>query len=281
MAQRRGEAEENGDEDEQYEESHGRGTIDVTGTNYSARDRLRRFRPSVAGTLATVAGLAVFVGLGLWQLDRAAEKRELLARDAHRGEEAPLRTLPGTGALDPARLYARARFTGRYEAHRQILLDNMTLDGRVGYLVLTPLLLDSGERVLVNRGWVPAGASRSELPRIDVPEGPHEVAGRLVNLPRPGLRLGDSDPGKPGDPWPRVLLYPTVDVLRTALGDTVPDYQLQLDPEAPHGYARRWEIVTMAPERHIGYAVQWFAFAAVLLAIWFILTFRRGRSTDD
>lgn len=281
VTQRRGEAEEDRDEDEDYQESHGQGTIGVTGTDYSAEGQRHGFRPSVGGTLATVAGLAVFVSLGLWQLERAAEKRELLAREAQRGEEAALRALPGTGPLSESELYARAELTGRYEADRQVLLDNMTLDGRVGYQVLTPLRLDSGERVLVNRGWVAGGTSRADLPEVDVPEGPHRVSGRLVHLPRPGLRLGDSDPGEPGDPWPRVLLYPTVEVLRTALGEPVPDYQLQLDPAAPHGYERRWEIMTMEPERHIGYAVQWFAFAAVLMAIWFILTLRRGRSRDE
>jgi surfeit locus 1 family protein len=229
-------------------------------------------------TLATLAGLGVFVSLGLWQLDRAAEKRTLLQLAAEEG--------PAWDALPPddtpleAWLFRRVALSGGYEAQRQVLLDNMTLDGRVGYQVLTPFRLDSGELVLVNRGWVPAAGQRSELPAVDVADGPRVVEGRLNRLPRPGIRLGPGLPGAPDDPWPRRLLYPDHPTLVEAYREALAPYQLQLDPTAPDGFVRRWELVNMPPERHLGYAVQWFAFALVLVVIYGWLGFGRGRKSD-
>lgn len=233
-------------------------------------------------TLATLAGLALFVSLGVWQLDRAAEKRALIDKAAREDAQVPFATLPARDAPVEEWLFQQVALTGVYEADRQILLDNMTQDGRVGYQVLTPLrLAEDGSLVLVNRGWIEAEGSRSELPVIDVAQTPRRVAGRLNHLPRPGIRLGQNDPGSHDDPWPRRFLYPQRETLEAAVGESLPAFQLQLSAQAPDGFSRRWELVNMAPERHVGYAVQWFAFAVVLLIIYYLLGMRRGRKTGE
>ncbi len=233
-------------------------------------------------TGATLVGLALFVGLGTWQLERAAEKRALLAQAARGDTLEAAATLPARDAPVEEWLFQQVALTGVYEADRQILLDNMTHDGRVGYQVLTPLRLAAdASLILVNRGWIEAGGPRSELPVLELTGQPRRVTGRLNHLPRPGLRLGQDDPGAPDDPWPRRFLYPERDTLEVALGESLPAFQLQLSPQAPDGFTRRWELVNMAPERHVGYALQWFAFAIVLLIIYYLLGMRRGRTDSQ
>lgn len=233
-------------------------------------------------TLATLAGLALFASLGAWQLERAAEKRALLEQAAREDALPPADRLPAHDSPVDEWLFQQVVLTGVYDADRQILLDNMTQDGRVGYQVLTALRLASdGSLVLVNRGWIEAGGARSEVPVLDVGQLPRSVTGRLNHLPRPGLRLGQDDPGAHDDPWPRRFLYPQRETLEAALGEALPEFQLQLSAQAPDGFIRRWELVNMAPDRHVGYAVQWFAFAVVLLIIYYLLGMRRGQKNSQ
>lgn len=244
----------------------------MTNPEYTARQP----RPPIWATLATLLGLGVFLALGHWQLQRAEEKRLILA-EAELGREETLTRLPAAHLPETLWRYRTVVLAGRYEAARQVLLDNMAQDGQVGYQVLTPFWLDDGDMVLVNRGWLAAEGPRGELPALAIDEAPRELVGQLNRLPRPGLRLGGNEPGDPEDPWPRRFLYPEHETLAAAFGEPLTDLQVQLAPDQPGGYSRRWEVVNMPPERHLGYALQWFAFAAVLVVIYVWLGFIRGR----
>jgi surfeit locus 1 family protein len=147
------------------------------------------------------------------------------------------------------------------------LLDNMLHEGAAGYQVLTALRVPgTDERVLVNRGWVPAG-ERTVLPDVAVGSGARTVTGRLEHLPRPGMRLGEQAADH-GDAVV-VLQYPTAAELAQRLGAPVFDYEVLLDPVAEDGYVRDWKAPGMAPERHLAYAGQWWALClgALLTAI--------------
>ncbi|ROR32783.1 SURF1 family cytochrome oxidase biogenesis protein [Inmirania thermothiophila] len=93
---------------------------------------------------------ALFTGLGLWQLRRAGEKQALLAEAAARwaAAPAPLAALPGPDAR-----FRAVRLRGRYEAQAQVLVGPQGRDGRLGYLVYTPLRTAGNEAVVVARGW--------------------------------------------------------------------------------------------------------------------------------
>lgn len=230
------------------------------------------FRPPWWATLALVAAGGLFITAGFWQLDRADQKRALFAGfDAGRSAT-PLSRLPAEASLDIER-YRRIDLTGRYDTDRQVLLDNVTAAGKNGYQVLTPLRTDEGA-VMVNRGWIPAPAARSELPEIAVDTRERRVSARLDRLPRPGIRL--EAPAVPTDaPWPRRLLYPTVNDLTEQVGYPLRDYQLLLDPAATDGFRREWRPEVMGPDKHFGYAVQWFAFAAAITVIYLLLNVKR------
>ena len=134
----------------------------------------RIFSPKVFTTLLTLAMLALLVSLGLWQLRRAEEKRVLFESFAA-GADATRRIDLQTPKL---RRYQHIEASGHYDESRQVLIDNMVNAERAGYFVITPFALAGGGWVLVNRGWVPLGASRAERPAIPVDGNLREVRGR-------------------------------------------------------------------------------------------------------
>jgi surfeit locus 1 family protein len=230
------------------------------------RPATRRFAPTVGFSLLALAGLALFVSLGRWQLERADEKR-LLLESFERGG-ARLQELPA--GLSPVERYQHLRARGRYDPARQFLLDNMTWDGQAGFRVLTPLLLEDGRTLLVDRGFVPGSGDRSRLPDIAVPGSLREVTGRADTLPRPGIELESP----PATGWPRIVSFPRIEEIGAALERPVFPQVLLLDASQPDGYLRQWAPATMGPDRHLGYAVQWFGFAIVTCILWVLLSFR-------
>jgi surfeit locus 1 family protein len=232
----------------------------------------RVFAPRPWAVLLTAAALAAFVSLGWWQVGRAREKQALVESFA-RGAQDTAVLLAGD-TMDGLPRYQQVTAAGRYDATRQILIDNMPSQaGRPGYRVLTPLLRASAERVLlVDRGWVPLGQSRDVLPPVSVPTDPVTVAGRLDQLPVPGVRVGEADVAGATN-WPRVMNFPRQQDIERVLGTRVESRILLLDPAAPNGYERAWRpSVGFGPERHFGYAVQWFALALAALVIFIALS---------
>jgi surfeit locus 1 family protein len=239
----------------------------------------KKFRPPLWGTIGLILGGAVCISAGLWQLDRAEQKGRLFASFDQADERATLRELVSNQSAREFR-YRRFKITGRYDGDRQVLLDNMTHDGRAGYQVLTPLRTGA-EAVLVNRGWIPANPDRSIMPRIDVDEEFREITGRLNPLPRPGVRLASAPLTGAAVLWPRRLSFPTVTELTEQIGYVVYDYQLLLDPEAPNGFLREWKPALMGPNGHFAYAFQWFSLAFALLVIFLVVNLKPGDMNDE
>lgn len=232
----------------------------------------RRFKPSVLGTVLALAGLALFVRLGAWQINRADEKIALIAQ-FDRGDTRPAE-LDAAGAAALPR-YQRVHASGRYDSKHQVLIDNMpSQTGQAGFRVLTPLQLDGGPWLLVDRGWVPLGATRAELPWIDVAQTPREVLGRLDDLPAPGVRIAGAVP--PPANWPGVMNFPRHEDLERALDRPLLPRIVRLDAAQPDGYERVWTpTFGFGPERHFGYAFQWFALALAVLIVYLVLSFQR------
>jgi len=220
-----------------------------------------------------MALIVVLLSLGRWQLRRAEEKRALYAAFASGTDSSrmiDLQTLP-------LPRYQHVEVSGAYDPTRQILLDNISsAEGRAGYFVLTPFALRGGGWVLVNRGWVPVGASRARTPQIAVSPEARELHGRADELPRAGIRLGGQAALAP--PFPVVANFPThgeiARLLRESSWTSAAEVVL-LDPREPDGYLRRWSPPGFAPMRHVAYAVQWFALALALAVIYVATNLRR------
>lgn len=234
----------------------------------------RIFAPRPLMTLLTIVLIALLVSLGRWQLRRADEKRVLFDSFAA-GTDATQRLDLATPHL---RRYQHVAASGHYDQARQILIDNMVnTAGRAGYFVITPFALAGGGWVLVNRGWVPLGASRAERPPIAVAGDARQVRGRADNMPSPGIQMGTKAPLAP--PYPVVAGFPSHGEIARLLGESswtgAADLVL-LDPGEPDGYARNWSAPGFPPMRHIAYAVQWFALALTLAVIYVVTNLRRG-----
>lgn len=223
-------------------------------------------------TLAAVAFTALFTALGFWQLGRADFKNQIW-RDFQRSKDAEAQAVTSLAELEGLARYTPVRLTGRFDSDHQVLLDNRIRAGRVGVHVYTPLLLDGGA-VLVNRGWRPMPPDRRSLPEAPAPAGTATVSGRVSPPPATGLELGEA--GRPED-WPWLTPYLHPGDLAPVLGVPVASSVILLDPVSPHGFVREWEPATLPPERHTGYAVQWFALALAVIVVWAALTWRAAR----
>jgi surfeit locus 1 family protein len=230
-------------------------------------------------TLLAMAGFVLFVLLGRWQWHRADEKRAALAVFAA-GAASQLEAL-GERPVSSVARYSRIAVSGRYLGERQFLLDNISRDGRAGFEILTPLMLEDGRTLLVNRGWIALrDGSRERLPDVSLPEAPGGaavlVAGRIDELPVAGLALGRAPPAA-GPDWPKLTSFPTSAELAAVLGRSVQPRQLLLDADQPLGYRRDWQPANagFGPPRHMAYAIQWWSLAALVAALFVVLNLRR------
>ena len=237
------------------------------GQEYSTLMRLgdSAFRPRWLSTLVFGLAIASFVSLGLWQLGRAAEKAQQAADLATQGQLPALTLGQDLVAAEPLR-YRDLSATGVYEADGQILLEARRHAGKTGFHVVTPLRIDGGEtRVLVNRGWIP-GDARGGPTEAPVPAGMVSVTGQ-THIPAPPalvLHSGADAATAWGGRWP----YLTVDLYRATVPHPVQPVVILLDPSSEGGFVRDWPREMPKEGMHLGYAVQWFAFALIALAIW-------------
>lgn len=216
-----------------------------------------------------LAILPVLIWLGTWQLDRAAQKRSMFERFG--AATAPVDYAELANADPESVRYRRIIVRGQYDQARQFLLEGMTHEGRPGLHVLTPLALDDGRYLLVDRGWIAETRTRDTHPELPVDSARRTLSGRVIPYYAPGLRLAAA----PQQGWPRRVLYPTPDEIAAALGAPVTPHLVWLDAGEPDGYLRAWKPAEFGPARHIGYAVQWFGLALTLVLIYLILRFRR------
>jgi len=217
----------------------------------------------VVGTLL----VAQFAGLSVWQISRGLSKIEdQRAFDAadrfatfHHGAE--------------VRPYQALKANGRLDTDRQFLLDNIILNSRYGFYVLTPLETAENEPLLmINRGWIektgPTPDVAAIADRIEIDIAPATVSGRVGSLPKARTRTGHAIVA--GSNWPMRAVYPSLADLEQQLGRPVQPFVLLMDPEDDGGFLRHWVPEEMGPSKHFVYAFQWFAMGAALtgLLVW-------------
>ena len=237
----------------------------------------RAFIPTVAAILA----VATFSLLGLWQLDRAGEKELRSGTFVTRTGDAPIllnhRLSVMPSEFDPEWWrYRRVEVSGEVYGARQYLLDNRTRNGVAGYHVYVPVVVTESDRVLlVNRGWVALGPSRERLPDVSLNASGLVVSG-IVDYPRHPLLLGDD--GYAVSSWPKVVQRIDLDKTARDLGRQVLPFVVLMDAVLPHGFVREWmPYLGIGPERHRGYALQWFSLAAAVAVVWIVVRLRGAR----
>jgi surfeit locus 1 family protein len=220
--------------------------------------------------VAAIAAAALTARLGVWQLDRAAQKTSLQQAIESRAAQPALdaAALARTAAEAAAQHHRPVRLAGRWDAGRTVFLDNRQMDGRPGFFVVTPLVIGAeGDAVLVQRGWVPRDPrDRARLPPVATPEGMVVVDGRIAPPPARLLELA----GEGGGPIRQNL---DLDALSRETGLTLRPLSVIQLGGASDGLERRWSAPAAGVHKHYGYAFQWFALSALIavLYVWFQL----------
>lgn len=217
--------------------------------------------------------LPLLLGLGIWQLDRADEKKARLAQ-----WEIQSNQLDWPGHLQAGlKVGQPVKLRGRYR-DRTWLLDNRTRDGAPGYEVLTLFQPDEGKPVVVNRGWVLAPRRRDELPDIQTPSGAVELSGRLNDYPDPPV-LVETEADKAQ--WPKRVQALTRRDAEDVNGEVASLILRLEDASQPGAYRADWAPDRMGVQTHYGYAVQWFSLATALIVLTLVASYRKTERNED
>lgn len=220
----------------------------------------------IAAALLALVVAAGCVRLGLWQLDRLAERRARNEAIRSAADLPPLvldRAGFAAAAADPpAQSWRRAHASGRYDHASAQVLRGRSRDGRPGVWIATPLATSAGT-VMVLRGWAPSpDGARLDRSALAEPRGEVRVAGALLPLPERADR-GLPVPSGPADTTWRIL---SLDAARERSAEPVLPLYLQLLPDSAAldgAYPSAEPLPELSEGNHLGYAVQWFSFAAI------------------
>lgn len=237
----------------------------------------------------------VCVMLGRWQLERAAERREVAAvLDA--GRRAPPVVLTPGISVEELRAWRPAVAQGSWRSEWSVLLDNRNLDGRPGLWLAMPLMLDRDTAVLVLRGWFERPIAGRAVANIATTSMPVEIKGELaVRVPRL-FELWTSQPnavaslpnGWKGQVQPTFgevdpQLLPRLQNLdldiyaqRTGL-KLLPTVLMQTGGDTLDDLKRSWPEPSVDADKNVGYAMQWFGFAGIVLIAFLVVVWRRLR----
>jgi surfeit locus 1 family protein len=228
-----------------------------------------QFDPEWRTTLLTLLLLPALVMLGFWQLQRSDEKALLAGIFERRQVQAPV-SLQELDAQSPEALaYLPVTVSGEFVAGSDFLLDNRIHRGKFGYEVLSLLrLAQSEDAVLVNRGWVAGDSARLRLPELPQVAGLVTLRAHVYVAPGETYMLGEQTLE---DGWPKRIQAVEMDKLTAAVDEnSLFPYTVRVDPGQPGALTVDWKIVNMSPEKHTGYAVQWFTMAAVLAILYLL-----------
>jgi surfeit locus 1 family protein len=215
--------------------------------------------------LAVLIELAL-LRLGFWQLNRAQEKQ---AQQQQASEVLKNRQAIDLQGFDP--ISRRIEWTQgelRFLPEPLLLLDNQRREQAVGVSVYQLAMSSDGQALLVDLGWLPVPGNR-QLPKPRALQGVLSVQGLLMPPPSKGLAMGPALTEQADG----TLLLTRFDnkALSASLAKPLPERVLRLDPDLPIGFSRDLaiQVNTLTPEKHRGYAMQWFGLAAAFAVLCF------------
>ncbi|MDV6317234.1 SURF1 family protein [Idiomarina sp. HP20-50] len=223
--------------------------------------------PLVA-TLVTLLAIAALVKLGFWQLERAEQKRQLFAdyEQQQLTNEAAQLSLLSSISPESHRFHYVA-MTGEFVHQPVFFLDNQIEEGIVGYQVIALFQPKTTPEyyVPVNMGWLPAPATRQSLPEITLPRGQYDITGFLY-FPSDNQFVNNLYETELAENRIRIQEFQPREVAEQ-LDLPLSDYTFLLKSPATIGWQRDWQPQVMPPEKHQGYALQWFSLAVACLVI--------------
>jgi surfeit locus 1 family protein len=218
-----------------------------------------------AVSIAALAGIAVLVSLGVWQVHRLAWKRDLIERVEQRVHADPV-AAPGRGQWPNVNRtnseYLRVAVTGRYLNDRETRVQAVTERGG-GFWVLTPFVTDAGYTVLINRGFVPPPQKDPATRAPGQIEGETRVIGLLRLTEQGGGYLRANEPAT--DRW--FSRDVAAIAAKRGIGDVAPYFidAEALEPAIPDAPIGGLTVIAFS-NNHLQYALTWFGLALMLIA---------------
>jgi surfeit locus 1 family protein len=235
-----------------------------------------RFQPTLWPTLFTVPAIIVMIGLSIWQVQRLYWKEALIADREARVAAEPV-ALPPAGTNASALEYRRVHLEGTFLHDKELFLGARSLNGNVGYRILTPFALAGGEAVLVDRGWVPVERKAPERRAEGQVAGPQVLDGVARVPPARAWMQPDNEPAN------NIWFYVDLPAMAAASGVALrTDLYVDAGPaENPGGYPVGGQTRIELPNDHLQYAVTWGLLAAALAVIYVLyhLKLERERRT--
>ena len=224
--------------------------------------------------MAATLTFILLVGLGSWQVQRLFWKQGIID-ERQTGSSAAALELPERAPEIKGLMWRRVTVTGRFLHDQELYLAARSLRGKVGVQVLTSFVRDTGQTVLVNRGWVPAVLKDSSR------RGAGQIAGTLTleGIVTPGARKGWFTPDN--DPARGLWLWADLAAMAQTIGRPLQPLVLDADDTPnPGGFPTGGQTRIDIPNDHLQYAFIWFALAAALLVI-FVLYSRDPDPAED
>jgi len=223
-----------------------------------------------------MVALPIFIALGNWQLNRAEEKRQLLALYETNSVLAAKRVDSQFRFTESANLmYRKIQVTGRYVGKYLLALDNQVEQGKVGFHIYTPFMIENSDQlILVNRGWVAMVSYKRELPVVDTTDKLITLTGLMYMPSEPGFKLGDTSiKTRARD----IVQYIDLKKLGQDLGLKLLPIVMLLDKNMASGFKCNWKILAASPEKSTSYAMQWYTFAVLLAGLYIGLNLKRTK----
>ena len=232
-----------------------------------------RFTTVIALTITTACVL-VMCWLGFWQLDRMAQKQQRLDSITQKQGKESLSLIQALGTDDPRD--RPVTFEGTPDAKRVLLLDNQIYQQQIGYDVLVPVNTNAGW-LLVNYGWLPAPDMKRTLPSVTINnKGVQQFTGVLSEpSDNPLIQETVLDVAT----YPVRIQQVSVEGVGRLLELDLQPYIVVLTDESSE-FLRHYEPVVMPPEKHLGYAIQWFGLAIAAAIIGAFAIIKKGRSDE-
>jgi surfeit locus 1 family protein len=219
-----------------------------------------------------LAGVALTIALGFWQLGRADTKQALQSRINDFARQPPLAI--GAGSVNADAFWLRpVEARGRFEPRHVVFIDNRVYKHQPGYYVMMPLRITGTEKyVLVNRGWVAAGSERNRAPAVKTPEGEVAILGMAIPPSERFIEL--SSKVAEGNIWQNMVLERFRQATQLDVQPIIIQ-QTALTGAPDDGLIRDWPPVDLKRNTHLAYAVQWFALAAAIFIYYMVTNVRK------
>ncbi len=236
--------------------------VDKDGIECNQSEVTLRFRLEWRLTGFFLLFFPLLVVLGFWQLDRADQKRALLAESQAQDKLASVSLGSLLPEISSVRSNTRVKFEGFFRPDSYLLLDNRIRDSRFGYEVLA-LVHSSNLLLPVNLGWIPGDPSRKQLPNIALPENLQIMEGRIYRPTGEPFRLAEPTLPKV---LPAVIQHWPIDLgaIHEFSGALIFPYEVRATTPIIEIARRDWPVINQSVSKHIGYAIQWFSMAGAL-----------------